>query len=369
MQPLQPLPYLDQGKRKIQLFWSEKWAKGRKSLSLKVAFIAVCFAVVLALIEAILGLWLPLWFILCINILLIGALAYFVAKYFLSRRIEYARSMLKQFRKRNFEGLKSEKVPHGDELDELLRQVYRIGFAMRTEIDRLKQVENYRREFLGDVSHELKTPIFAIQGFAETLADGALEDEEVNHHFLQKIVRNADRLNHLVNDLSTISRIETGEMKMNVVAFSLDDLLQEVVEEIEYVAQKTNIQLSLYVPQPLPLVQGDPERIQQVLVNLVENAVKYNQAGGKVEVSAKKISKSHVQVRIADNGVGIPAEDLARVTERFYRVDKSRSREQGGTGLGLAIVKHLLEAHHKTLHIESTHGKGSVFTFNVDVSG
>ena len=236
---------------------------------------------------------------------------------------------------------------------------------MQNEIDRLKKLENYRREFLGDVSHELKTPIFAIQGFAETLLDGALEDEEVNQVFLEKIVRNSERLNNLVNDLSAISMIETGQLKMQPEPFDVGVFLQEILDHVEHLLEKNEVLASLNVQQNLPMMVADRDRMRQVMANLVENAIKYNHIGGKVEVGANLNLNGEIRISVTDNGPGIAPEEIDRVTERFYRVDKSRSREQGGTGLGLAIVKHILEAHQSKLYIDSVLGKGSTFAFSL----
>jgi two-component system phosphate regulon sensor histidine kinase PhoR len=243
--------------------------------------------------------------------------------------------------------------------------VYRTGQTLENEIRELKRMENYRREFIGNVSHELKTPIFSVQGFTETLLDGAIDDPSVNRTFLEKIMRNVNRLNNLARDLTAISRIETGELEMNMAPFDLGMLIDEVTESLEMKAAEKNIELQSQVPSGLPTVRGDRERIRQVLVNLVDNAIKYNHAGGHVEIIARHRPDDEVKVSIVDDGIGVAPEHIARLTERFYRVDKSRSRNQGGTGLGLAIVKHSLGAHDRELMVESTPGSGSTFGFTV----
>jgi len=245
----------------------------------------------------------------------------------------------------------------------LIRQVYRTGRALQEEIDELRKLENYRREYLGNVSHELKTPIFAIQGFAETLLDGAIDDDEVNRRFLERIIRHSQRLTNLTNDLTEISRIESGELKMTMKPWELGLLAGEVIESLDVEAGRNEIQLRKRIPDDLPRVIADRERIRQVLSNLITNGIKYNNAGGFVEIRAIRLPSGLVKTSVIDSGIGIERDQVPRLTERFYRVDKSRSRTKGGTGLGLAIVKHILEAHSQRLTIESLPGEGSTFSF------
>ena len=299
-------------------------------------------------------------------VLLGGAfvVVYLVAFTLLARRIALAHSTLRQIRKHQFENLEVARIPKGDELNALIWQVYRTGLALEKEIRELRKMENYRREFLGNVSHELKTPIFSIRGFAETLLNGALEDERVNRSFLKKVLRNADRLSNLVRDLSEISRIETGELEMSMAPFDLREIIREVSESLEPNARQHEVALTARLPEVLPPVMGDRERIRQVLINLVENAIKYNNPGGRVEIVTRALSdKREVKISVVDDGIGIAPQHLPRITERFYRVDKSRSRMQGGTGLGLAIIKHILNAHGRQLMVESSPGRGSTFGF------
>ncbi|MFN3597816.1 MAG: sensor histidine kinase [Rubricoccaceae bacterium] len=295
--------------------------------------------------------------------LVAAAAAYRAVNVRIARRVELARQTLREARKRRFDALS--RLPHArdrDELDALVRQVYRVGRALQEEIERLEKTENYRRDFLGDVSHELRTPIFAVSGFAETLLDGALEDERVRRRFVEKILTNARRLETLSRDLAAISKLETGEVQVARAPFALGPLVVETIEGLERYAAEREVTLEARLAADLPAVLGDRERIRQVLVNLIENAIKYNEPGGHVEVTARRLGQD-VRVAVVDDGIGIPPEALPRLTERFYRVDKSRSREQGGTGLGLAIVKHLLEAHGQRLSVESRPGYGSTFAF------
>ena len=295
----------------------------------------------------------------------VGLSTYIIAYKTLIWRLDLARVTLKDVRRHQFQNLEAAHLPQGDELNGLIWQVYKAGLAMEKELQELKKIENYRKEFLGDVSHELKTPIFTIQGFTETLIDGALHDNRVNEKFLRKILANTSRLSNLASDLVDISRIETGELEMNVATFSLARCVEEVIEGLEHHAEMMNISLSHSVANGLPEIIGDKSRISQVLVNLVENAVKYSNPGGTVEVVGRLLPSGDVKISVADNGIGIAPQYIPRLTERFFRVDKSRSREQGGTGLGLAIVKHILSAHDTKMVVESRLGHGSTFGFTL----
>lgn len=290
---------------------------------------------------------------------------YVVTGTLLVRRMNRIRKFLRHIRRQEFEALDAPNLERGDELDGLTWQVVRTGRLLEKELQELHKMENYRREFLGNVSHELKTPIFAIQGFAETLLDGAVEDTRVNRKFIDKILRNAARLNHLVQDLSEISRLEAGSQILTQAPFGLARLVGEVVEALEQKAAERQVALRTLVSPNLPAVYADRERIRQVLLNLTDNAIKYNNPGGHVEIRAEQLDDGSQRVFVQDDGIGIAPKDIPRLTERFYRVDKSRSRDQGGTGLGLAIIKHILAAHHRKLMIESAPGRGSTFSFTL----
>jgi two-component system, OmpR family, phosphate regulon sensor histidine kinase PhoR len=335
-------------------------------LALKTALPVTVFAVASVVLVQVLAIPVPLWGALAWAVLL-GIFTYILMYRLLVKRLAFASTTLRQIRQHQFENLNAVQTPRGDELDTLLWQVYRTGLVVESEMNELKRIENYRREFLGNVSHELKTPIFTIQGFTETLLDGALEDDNVNRSFLEKILRNTSRLSSLTRDLTEISRMEIGEFRMNVQPFGLRHVVREVAESLELAAQAKNITLRMAVPDDLPPVTGDRDRIRQVLINLTENAIKYNNAGGYVELAAKLLDPGEVLIAVSDNGIGVMPQDIPRLTERFYRVDKSRSREQGGTGLGLSIVKHILVAHHTSLRIESKFGQGSTFSFTLPV--
>lgn len=238
----------------------------------------------------------------------------------------------------------------------------------KEEIDHLKQLEIYRKEFLGNVSHELKTPIFSVQGYIHTLIDGGIEDQDINQLYLNKAAKSLDRLISIVEDLESISKLEAGELIIEAQTFDINDLTKEVIESLELRAKERNIILLIEDASNKPFyVYADKERIRQVLVNLMVNAIKYGKQNGSTTISFDD-SKELVNVNVADDGIGIDKQDLPRLFERFYRVDKSRSREQGGTGLGLAIVKHIIEAHNQKIGVTSKPGEGTTFTFSLKKS-
>lgn len=233
----------------------------------------------------------------------------------------------------------------------------------REEIDQLKQVENYRRDFLSNVSHELKTPIFSIQGYIHTLLDGGIEDEDINLLYLNKASKSTDRLISIVDDLEAISRIESGMLVVEERTFDMTELVKEVIDSIELQAKEKKVQFALKDDKP-HYVFADKDMIRQVLVNLLVNSVKYGKLEGVTEVRMSE-NNDLLVTEVADNGIGIEPYHLKRLFERFYRVDKSRSRDQGGTGLGLAIVKHIMEAHRQQITVESEYGQGTTFSFTL----
>ncbi|MGA9118270.1 MAG: ATP-binding protein [Bacteroidota bacterium] len=254
-------------------------------------------------------------------------------------------------------------IPSDDEFGTLGRAINDMAEKLSNDIAQLRKLERVRTEFLGNVSHELRTPIFSIQGFIETLLDGAVDDPNVNREFLEKAHKHAGRLNVLLNDLIEISRIESGDMKMSFRYFDIADLIHTATEEIREHALRKSITLQENVEIPEGTrAYGDRDRLKQVLVNLIDNAIKYTDEGGRVECGAS-VNGSRILLWVEDTGTGIAAEHLPRIFERFYRVDKDRSREVGGTGLGLAIVKHIVEAHGSAVNVESTPGKGTTFRF------
>jgi two-component system phosphate regulon sensor histidine kinase PhoR len=254
------------------------------------------------------------------------------------------------------------------ELQSLADAINEIGEKQARDYAAMQKLERVRSEFLANVSHELRTPIFAVQGFLETLLDGAVDDPDVNRDFLMRAHTQSDRLNALLNDLIDISRIESGEMRMSFRIFDIQPFIKDVVAEMSSIAEHKQIELYFtgnVLPHYEVEVFGDKERLKQVMVNLIDNAIKYTEAAGnvKVELYDKTPTEKEVTIIIRDSGIGIPPEHIPRLFERFYRVNKDRSRQSpGGTGLGLAICKHIVEAHRGVISVQSEPGKGSAFS-------
>lgn len=252
-----------------------------------------------------------------------------------------------------------------DPIKRVNEEVIEWANDQKLEISQLKATEQYRKEFLGNVSHELKTPIFNIQGYIETLLDGAMDDEEVKVLFLKKAAASAERLNTLVNDLLDISKLEGAAMQMRYSEFEINELCRDVFESYSKQAELRNIKIRFKEDSDWPFkVQADKERIRQVLNNLIGNSIIYGREGGNTTVGLYDMDKQ-ILVEISDDGDGMEAEHLPRLFERFYRTDKSRSRNSGGSGLGLSIVKHIIEAHQQTINVKSTVGVGTTFAFTL----
>ncbi len=235
----------------------------------------------------------------------------------------------------------------------------------KREIEQLKNLERYRKEYLGDVSHELKTPIFNIQGYVLSLLDGGLDDPGINRPFLEKAEKNVERMINIVRDLEAISQLEAGELLMDLERFDIISMIREVFETMEIQATSKGIILSLANSSNESIYAiGDKHRIRQVLTNLFSNSIRYGKEYGETKVSVKEIN-GNLQIDIEDNGIGMSEEHLNRIFERFYRIDKSRSRDQGGTGLGLSIVKHIIEAHQQKIWVNSKVGTGTTFSFTL----
>ncbi len=294
-------------------------------------------------------------------------LIFVVLEFLIFREINKIYKMLGKLRKKELAGITREKSGALNPLQKINEEIYSFATLKQKEIDELKKLEAFRKEFIADVSHELKTPIFAAQGFVHTLLDGAVNDKNVRGKFLKKAAKSLDGLDILVQDLLTLSQIETGDIKMRFEHIDLFKLSQEVMDQFEEKAAKKNIKLKLEGGNHKVAVYADWQRINQVLTNLVSNAINYTPEGGEVVVSFD-VGKKNITTFITDTGEGIPPQHLSRIFERFYRVDKSRSREKGGTGLGLAIVKHILEGHNSKPEVDSTPGKGSMFSFKLQRS-
>ncbi len=252
-----------------------------------------------------------------------------------------------------------------DPINEMEKEVRDWAEDKSSEIEQLRTMEKYRKEFLGNVSHELKTPIFNIQGYINTLIDGAWEDQEVLIHFLKKAAKSTDRIASLVEDLEAISQLESGFLTMEVEIFDVNDLIRDIFDSLDFKAAEKNITLDFKEGCDIPfIVEADKDRIRQVVINLIVNSIKYGKEDGHTLIGLYDMDEN-ILVEVTDNGIGIEEEHLLRLFERFYRVDKSRSRDEGGTGLGLSIVKHIIEAHDQTINVRSTKGVGTTFAFTL----
>lgn len=255
-----------------------------------------------------------------------------------------------------------------DLISEVNREVQLWAQKKSLEINKLKQLEDYRKEFLGNVSHELKTPIFNIQGYVLTLLDGALEDPTINRKYLERTEKSINRLISIVEDLESISKLESKVIQLNIERFNLEKLVTEAFEAHEIRAKKRGIKLVFDMDYDDPVwVEADKKRMYQAISNLVTNSINYGKEGGRTKISIMDMNENYL-VEVNDNGIGIAKDDIPRIFERFYRVDKSRSRDQGGTGLGLAIVKHIIEAHKQTINVRSSVNEGTSFVFTIKKS-
>ncbi len=251
-----------------------------------------------------------------------------------------------------------------DIFGEIREEVIEWDKNNRLEIERLTDQEEFRRDFLGNVSHELKTPIFSIQGYILTLLEGGLEDKTINRSFLQKAEKSLNRMIEMVDDLDEISKLESNKIELNLQPFNIVTLANEVVEAVEYKAKKKGIKLSVSNESSSVMVKADAAKITQVITNLLMNSINYGKEGGKTNIRLYDLAEN-ILVEVKDNGKGIAEEHLPRLFERFYRVDKGRSRADGGSGLGLAIVKHILEAHKQTINVRSSERGGATFSFTL----
>lgn len=327
---------------------------------------AVCFLVVLALAKSSMPLDLS-FLLLCGLFLFVSTqiVLWYFYEVVVARRVNKLSEKIKQ-------RLSPDEIPRKqrvrDKKDSLRRLEERVDFLIESrekELVHFENLDSYRKEYLGNVSHELKTPVFNIQGYVDTLLNGGLEDPQVNADFLRKAEKSIDRLISIIDDLETITQLESGGLDLDIDAFDITALVKDVYASLELSAQKKGITLGLSVRDNRPiLVLADKFRIRQVLVNLITNSIKYGRENGR---SLTKISylNDDVIIAVSDNGDGIDEKHLPRIFERFYRIDKGRSREQGGTGLGLAIVKHIIEAHGKSIKAQSRKNEGTKFTFSL----
>ena len=254
-------------------------------------------------------------------------------------------------------------------MEELITETKYDDSERRLEYTEMKKRESFRREFIGNLAHEIKTPLFTTQSYILTLLDGAIDDKSVNKKYLKTASKAVERLNLIVKDLDLITKIESGESNLNKTKFDIIDLVNNIFEMLEFSAKKKNIRFTVEKESDLNTkVNADKEKIEQVLTNLIDNSVKYGKENGTTEVVVQNLNEFKIIVRITDNGVGLEQENYTRIFERFFRVDKSGSRNSGGSGLGLSIVKHIIDAHDEKIYVESELGVGSEFSFSLEKS-
>lgn len=311
----------------------------------------------------------PNFFTLILFIPLIFISSYLVIKYsinkFIYSKIKIIYRTIGKYKTKPTSGLLP-KISDEDVLEIVNQAVLEWSKEQKKEVAELREMAEYRREFIGNVSHELKTPIFNIQGYILTLLDGGLKDDEINMKFLQRTKKSVNRMIAIVEDLEEISKFESGELKLNTIAFDLNELIRDVIDYMEMKAAKYNATIELVTPANhyYPVV-ADNKRVRQVLINLIDNAIKYGDTeNGKVEISVYDFHDYYL-TEISDNGMGIPEEFLFRVFERFFRTDQARLRKKGGSGLGLAIVRHIIEAHNQKISVRNNPDKGSTFSFSL----
>lgn len=297
---------------------------------------------------------------------LVGIFSFFVLQYrvehFIYRNVKKIYDDVSLLESSDF---KNESVT--TDMATLTREVKKFATDKKLEIEMLKVREEYRREFLGNVSHELKTPLFTVQGYLSTLLDGAMNDKNVRKKYLQRAEKGVERLIHIVQDLDMISKLESGDLHLEVGRFDIVKLVRNVFDLLEMEASKKDILLLFDMRYTKPImVMGDREKIEQAMINLVVNSIKYGKEKGSTEVSIENLTDKKVIVRIKDNGEGVEKQYIPRLFERFFRVDKSGARSEGGSGLGLAIVKHIIEAHDEKILVKSKYGEGSEFSFTID---
>ncbi len=296
------------------------------------------------------------------------SLTYFIIQRFIFRKIKLIYKFIYQTKATKREEFYYKNILPQKSMKEVSEDVEKWAEQKKAEIELLKQNEAYRKEFLQNLSHEIKTPIFAIQGYVDTLLNGALENESVNRKFLNSTARNIDRLVNLIDDLDEISRLESGEQILNKSNFVIQDLFRDVFESLSIKAKDKQTLLLVKNGCESPVVvHADKEKIRQVLINLVDNAIKYGKINGMVEASVYNTDGKNILVEVSDDGMGIAEEHLPRVFERFYRTDYGRSRNIGGTGLGLAICKHIVEAHGHSIHVRSKPEVGTTFGFTLNI--
>jgi len=310
-----------------------------------------------------------LWALASLAILFFGAflLISFILEKFIYRKIKLVYKFINRTKATRKEETYYKYVLPQKSIDEVREDVEAWARENEKELELLRQNEQFRKEFLQNLSHEFKTPVFSIQGYVETLLSGALSDPEVNKKFLEKTAKNVDRLTHLLNDLDEISRLERGELKLHRQNFIIQDLVKDVFESMASRTEGGKMQFAIKKGCESPLsVNADKEKVRQVLTNLVSNSIKYGRSGGQIIASMYRTDERHILVEISDEGIGIGEKHLSRIFERFYRTDEGRSLDVTGTGLGLSICKHIIEAHEQSIHIRSTENVGTTVGFTLD---
>jgi two-component system phosphate regulon sensor histidine kinase PhoR len=294
-------------------------------------------------------------------------LIYIAFEFLIFKEINNVYSKLSKIKKKDFKFIpsSSDLLPSANPIRRVNQEITAYAEQKQKEIDELKRMEIFRREFIADVSHELKTPIFSAQGFILTLIDGAVDDENVRDSFLGKAARSLKALAALVEDLLTLSQIESGDITMRLEEYEMQEQVLEVFEQLENKAERRGVTLKLVSQYEEGVyIYADYNRIRQVLINLIINAIKYGKENGIVTVTLTQTTKN-LKISVKDDGSGIEPEHLLRIFERFYRIEKSRSKQEGGTGLGLAIVKHIIEKHDSKISVKSKMGEGTQFTFKL----
>ncbi len=306
---------------------------------------------------------------ICFAVIFFGSylLILFVLEKFIYRKIKLIYKFIYQTKASKKEEVYYKYILPKKSIDEVREDVEAWGEENKQEIELLRQNEQFRKEFLQNLSHEFKTPVFAIQGYVETLLQGALENPEVNKRFLEKTSKNVERLVNLINDLDEISKLERGELVIYKQNFIIQELIRETFESLSLKAEQRKIKFSIKKGCEAPLnVFADKEKIRQVITNLLENSIKYGKENGNITASMYKTDGKHILVEISDDGIGISEKHLSRIFERFYRTDEGRSRDITGSGLGLAICKHIIEAHGQTIHVRSTENIGTSIGFTLE---
>lgn len=331
-------------------------------LSLFAACILTCAMAIVALAfnyvqEKVIADTYSFYFYLSISLVFIALLNYFVLELLFN---SYGKKQIKRI---------SDILPENILQEEENVNFQQLGERIQknvSEIDMMKEMEDYRKEYIGNVSHELKTPLFSIQGYVETLKDGAVENLNIRDKYLERIGNSVERLLNIVTDLDQISKYEAAEISINYSVFDINALTKEIFDLLEIDAQKKSAKLVLQTSQTAIMVRADKQKISQVLTNLISNAIHYSNREEALIKVITKTEQEKVKIIVQDNGMGIKQEVLPRIFERFYRVETSRNRKDGGSGLGLAIVKHILEAHHQSITVESKYLEGTLFTFYLE---